>query len=161
VANLEFRLRSDATRLQGETPCILVHVLSDALTWGLGFTQAIDARWPERSLAIERRLRNLEPRPVLGDVLWTTVEPGIELAHMVVERSRGIAAANLDLMALSTSLALVADRALALGAVVHAPALGTGLTGARWLDVESAIRTELIARNVSVVTHCLGSQPPQ
>lgn len=161
VAHLEIRLRSDATRLKDEAPCILAHLLSDALTWGLGFTQAIDARWPEQSRDIRSRLAQLQPRPLLGDVVWTTVETGISLAHLVVERARGNPESSLDLNALKVSFAAVAERALEWGATVHAPALGTGLAGASWLDVSDAINAELIARNVSVVIHCLGGKAPQ
>ena len=161
LANCEIRLRSDATSLKGEVPCILAHVLSDELIWGLGFTQAIEARWPQHSPTIQWRLRQCQPRPVLGEVLWTEVDSGIELAHLVVERSRGNPSSSLDLGALRTSLAMVAERAHAIKATVHAPPLGTGLTVACWSAVHAAIESELVERGIPVVIHCLGSKPPR
>jgi hypothetical protein len=161
VANLEIRLRSDATRLKGEVPCILAHVLSDTLIWGLGFSEAITARWPQLSEALQLRLRDLHPRPALGEVLWTSAESGIDLAHLVVERSYNMPPVGLDLRALQTSLARVAERAFVINATVHLPPLGTGLSSGCWPDVYSVMREALVDRGISVVVHCLGGQPPR
>lgn len=156
------RLRSDATRLPTEGPCILVHVLSPALTWGLGFTQAIEGRWPEIGARIQTRLRDLRPRPALGDVLWTEVDARILLGHLVVERAdldpvRG----SLDQRALVRALTYVAERAIVSRAAVHMPPLGTGLTGASWSDVLAHVEVCLVTRGVPVVVHCLGGSLPR
>ncbi|MGE5784039.1 MAG: hypothetical protein ACM3ZE_05590 [Myxococcales bacterium] len=121
---MEIRLQSDATRLKSEVPCILAHVPSDTLIWGLGFSEAIGARWPQTFQSIQLRLRNLRPLPALGEVLWTSVESGIDLAHLVVERSYNMPPVGLDVRALQASLSIVAERALAINAAIHRPALG-------------------------------------
>jgi hypothetical protein len=97
----------------------------------------------------------------LGDVLWSELEPGIECAHMVAERSAGKLGASLDLDVLSRCFAIVAERALELRASVHAPPLGTGLCGASWRDVQARIEQHLVRRGIEVVIHCLGSALPQ
>jgi len=60
--SLEIRWRSDATVLPPDSDCILMHVLSESLVWGLGFTQAIDARWPAVGAEIGQRKLNGEKR---------------------------------------------------------------------------------------------------
>jgi len=160
VTQLRFRMRSDATRLEGQSPCVLAHVLSDSLTWGLGFTQAIDLRWPARARDAEARLRQGAPRPRLGDVVWSDLAVNVWAAHMIAERSVGAYGATLNLDALSQCLTAVAERALELGAAVHAPALGTGLCGTPWSEVRARIEEHLVRRGVEVVVHCLGSTLP-
>jgi hypothetical protein len=140
---------------------VLAHVLSDSLTWGLGFTQAIEARWPASAQAAEARLRHGAPRPRLGDVVWSDLAPNVWGAHMIAERSSGNFGTTLDLEALSRCLALVAERALELGATVHAPLIGTGLCGASWRDVQTRIEQQLVQRQIEVVVHCLGSDLPR
>lgn len=161
VTGIEIRLQSDATRFKAEGPCLLVHVLSDTLTWGLGFTQAIEARWPSVAQDIPRRLRATHPRPALGHVLWTPLDACVVAAHLIAERGRGNPESALDLAALSTCLDQVAERVLRTGATVHAPPIGTGLCGARWSDVQLLLESRLVARHVRVVVHCLGRVLPQ
>lgn len=161
VANLEIHLRSDATHLRSEVPCIRAHVLSDTLIWGLDFSEAIGARWPQMFQSIQSRLRNLRPRPALGEVLWTSVESGIDLAHWVVERSYNMPPVGLDIRALQASPSIVAERALAINAAVHISPLGTGLSSGSWPEVQAVMWEALLDRGISVVVHCLGSQPPQ
>jgi hypothetical protein len=160
LADIEVRLRSDATRLLGASPCILCHVLSEGLTWGLGFTQAIEMRWPSLATSIAHRLRTLEPRPTLGEVLWTPVDDGLSLAHLIAERRGGPNGMQLDPIALASCLDRVGERARLEKRTVHAPPIGSGLSGARWVDVERVIRTHLVSRGVHVVIHCLGTRIP-
>lgn len=159
-ASLEIHLRSDATRLTGESATILAHVLSDSLVWGMGFTQAIEARWPECAASMSHHRYQNRSRNVLGEVLWTQLTPNITLAHLVAERSRGGVSSNLDQDALALCLDAVAWRALASNATVHAPPIGTGLAGARWSEVEPLVRARLVERGIAVVIHCIGSQMP-
>jgi hypothetical protein len=161
VNDLVFRMRSDATRLSGDSPCVLAHVLSDAFTWGIGFTQAIESRWPSAARAADARLRSTTPRPLLGDVVWSELATNIWGAHMIAERSASAFGASLDLDMLSGCLTTVAERALKLGATVHAPPLGTGLCGAPWVEVQRRIQEHLVQRGVAVVIHCLGNTLPQ
>jgi hypothetical protein len=159
LATYEVRLQSDATKVDGKGTCILMHVLSDALTWGLGFTQAIEARWPRQSLGIERRLRALKRRPALGEVLFSNIDSMVEIAHLIVEPSSGSRTLGLDLNAFRVSLGVVARRALATKATVHAPPLGTGLASANFEDVSFIVQSELVVRGIDVVIHSLGSEP--
>jgi len=161
MANVEVRLNSDATIVPQLGAHILIHVLSDALTWGLGFTQAIEARWPNSARSLESRLRHTSQRPNLGDVLWTKLEERMSLASLIVERSRGNPKTSLDLEAFSQSLGQVADLALKTTSVVHAPPIGTGLSGATWKEVHATLQSALGARGVIVVVHCLGNRPPE
>jgi hypothetical protein len=153
----ELRLRSDATRLD-EAPAFLAHVLSDALTWGLGFTPAIEARWPAPSRALERALRARRDNVCRGEVLWTQLDPQRAIAHLVAEDARR---ARLDLEALGTCLDVVAERALAAGTVVHAPLLGTGLSGGRWREVREVLEARLSRRGVRLIVHSQSDCAPR
>jgi hypothetical protein len=161
MAALEIRLRSDATRLEAEGHCILVHILSDALTWGLGFSQAIELRWPAVSIQIQRYLRATSPRPTLGQVHWSQLDERVTAAHLIAERSRGNPATALDLKCLAACLEQVANRAVAQNVQVHAPPIGTGLCGAQWQDVRVLLESQVVARGVDVVVHCLGNHIPK
>ena len=161
MANVEVQLRSDATNLPRAGAHILIHVLSDVLTWGLGFTQAIEARWPERAHLIEARLRDTSRPLTLGDVVWTRLDERTNLASLVVEQSRGNPDTSLDLAALARSLGQVAEHALATTSTVHAPPIGTGLSGATWKEVHAILQSALGARGVTVVVHCLGNRSPE
>lgn len=157
---LEIRWRSDATLLPPDTDCILMHVLSESLVWGLGFTQAINARWPDVGVEMRRRKTKGQTRVQLGEVLWSSPTERLHIAHLVVEHA-GRAADLLDLDALGRCLDEIATRALALGATVHTPPLGTGLAQARWHEVRPVLETRLVGRGVTVVVHCLGSRLPE
>lgn len=162
MAALEFRLRSDATRLDKDgAPKILTHLLSDSLLWGLGFTQAIDSRWPTVALKIQRRLKEARASVVLGDVLFSPLAPLVEAAHLIAERSRADRDSLLDLDAFTRCIAQVADRAQASGATVHAPPLGTGLCNAPWPPIHEVLESLLVRQGVNVVVHCLGAHPPR
>jgi hypothetical protein len=157
---LEIRPYSDATRLPAQGECILAHVLSDALHWGMGFTQALEERWPHCTAAFSRLRRELCLPLPLGEVLWTQATPNVELAHLVAEHVAAARPASLDLVALGRCLEHVAQRALSTGAVVHAPPLGTGLSAGRWRDVQDLLLTRCVHRGVPVVIHCLGGKLP-
>jgi hypothetical protein len=161
MASLELRLRSDATLFKPDGPSILMHVLSDALTWGLGFTQSIDARWPTAEPTLRQERDRRSQTVALGDVLWTRLDTQITAAHLIAERARGNPEAALDMGAFSKCLRAVAARAAQSKAAVHAPPIGTGLSGARWDDVLTCLETELVARGIQVVIHCLGGQAPR
>jgi len=160
MSNLELRLRSDATRLPVDSPVLLLHILSDEFLWGLGFTQSIEARWPQATRGVQQTLRTEASRARLGEVLWTPLAGSLVLGHLLAERSRGLAQAELQLDAFASCLRHVASAAGATGAVVHAPPLGTGLACARWSDVRALLESELVQRGIPVVIHCLGSQGP-
>lgn len=159
VHGAEVRFHSDATKLDGDQPSLLIHVLSDALLWGLGFTQAIDARWPSCAESIRQRRARAAPIR-LGDVLWSELTPSLAVGHLIAERARGNPSSPLELPALATCLDSVAERALVASAAVHCPPLGTGLGGARWDEVSALLHCKLVARGIAVVVHCLGQQIP-
>jgi hypothetical protein len=161
MAELIIRERSDATALAHETNFILIHILSDALLWGLGFTQAIEARWPIESSKHIEGVRSTLRKPGLGEVAWGSLGREAWLASMIAESSRGRRGSELDFDALARCLAEVSRRARDTGAIVHTPVLGSGLSNASWDEIRPLIESELLVYNVPVVVHSLGSFGPR
>lgn len=168
-AMIDIRLHSDATRFAPDgRNVILMHLLSDALTWGLGFSQALDERWPNTFHLLRGQLQAEQrsgpgigqPRVTLGEVLWTAVEEPIVIAHLIAENSRANPDSPLDHEALRGCLRRVAERAIETKAVVHAPPLGSGLSGAGFSCVRRFLDSELTELGVPVVIHCLGGHIP-
>jgi O-acetyl-ADP-ribose deacetylase (regulator of RNase III) len=160
--------RPERPRSMAERPAIITHIVNDVGAWGKGFVMALSRRWPAPESAYrewaEDELSGLRP----GMVQFLEVEPltsdesglftgGLEVANMVAQR--GLRSADnptpLDTAALRRCLQRVQMRARFLGASVHMPRIGTGLSGGDWPEIEPIIEAELIERSIPVTVYDL------
>jgi len=152
----------DATEPPRERPVILVHVCNDAGAWGKGFVVAVSRRWKEPERRFRAWARGAESLPfVLGQVQFVAVEERLEVANLIGQhglRRRG-SVPPIRYEALAEGLGRVADRAAAIGAVVHMPRIGCGLAGGRWEAIEPLLQATLIARGISVCVYDLPDSP--
>jgi hypothetical protein len=142
-------------------PCILIHIVSTSLLWGLGFSQSIDQRWPVASREIQRIFRNMIPKPELGSVIFTPVTSQIQIGHLVAEKNISSTNDALDLLALSTCFTRITERAIDTNATVHAPPLGNGLAASRFSIIRPLLELHIVAKGVGVVIHCLSAAIPE
>lgn len=150
---IEYR-RGDATCPEGAGPKIIAHVCNDAGKWGAGFVLAVSRRWksPEqeyrRSFANGRGLH-------LGEVQFVPVNQDVTVANMVAQRGTrrrgGVPPIRYD--ALRAALTEVARFALAHGASVHMPRIGSGLAGGNWEDISAMIAETLGPKGVPVTVY--------
>ena len=91
---------------------------------------------------------------MLGDVVFGELEEGTFVAHMVAQRGIGASSTpRLRYAALAQCLAKVREVALAQGATVHMPRIGTGHGGASWDVVRELIAEELVEKGVATTVY--------
>lgn len=133
-------------------PRVLAHIVNDAGGWGKGFVLAVSARFsgPEGAYRWWHRGGDKPPWLAddtretgpfgLGQVQFVRVDTeGTWVANMVAQRGyrRGRdGAPPIRYDALRDCLVHLSRFALAIGATVHMPRIGTGLAGGRWDVIE-------------------------
>jgi len=153
----------DATRPQGQGPRVIVHACNDLGGWGRGFVLALSRAYPEP----ERRYRAWQARGdddgaplALGQAQIVPVAPDLWVANVIgqhgVRRTGTDGPPPVRYEAIRQGLARVASFALAHGASVHMPRIGTGLAGGEWPEIESIVRDELTRRGIAVTVYDLG-----
>jgi len=153
-----------------DRPIIIAHIANDAGAWGRGFVNALSQRWEAPEAEYRAWATDRMSAMRLGMVQFVTAEPltsneegvftsGLEVANMVAQQ--GLRSAEnpvpLELGALRRCLQRVQMRARYLGASVHMPRIGTGLSGGAWADIEPLIDSELIESGVSTLVYDLPS----
>jgi len=127
----------DATQPHGEGKKIIPHVVNNKGRWGAGFVLALSNKWshPEQYY----RAREIYP---LGEVDFIQVEDDIIIANMIAQHdtrpnSNGIPPIRYG--AVREALSNVNAFALEIGATLHAPMFGAGLSGGKWNIIEKII----------------------
>lgn len=138
---------------------MIAHVCNDLGGWGKGFVLALSRRWPEPEAAYRRWHRERARNDFgLGAVQLVPVgrpEAQLWVANMIGQR--GIRTGNKGVPvrheAIEQALTALAPQALELGASVHMPRIGCGLSGGRWERVEPLIRRALVLPGVRVTVY--------
>jgi O-acetyl-ADP-ribose deacetylase (regulator of RNase III) len=146
----------DATSPQAAGPKIIAHICNDLGGWGKGFVVAISRRWPEPERAYREWHRHRATNDFgLGAVQVVQVRPDTWVANMVGQHGMrtGSQGPPIRYEAVQRCLTAVGDSALALGASVHMPRIGTGLAGGRWERIEPIIVATLCGRDISVTVY--------
>ena len=149
-------LKGDATCPQAKGNKIISHVCNDIGGWGKGFVLALSRRWDQPEA--EYRAWHGQGKAAgfaLGAVQFVQVEPFIWVANMLGQRGikRGSSGPPIRYEALASCLALVAAKALELGASVHMPRIGCGLAGGDWAKVEPLVEESLCVQGVAVTVY--------
>lgn len=153
-------VRGDATAPQGKGVKLIVHVCNDLGGWGRGFVLALSRRWPEPEAAYRRWHRERAGNDfALGAVQFVRVGEWVWVANLVGQRGirRGSKGVPVRYEAIDAGLALVARKAVELGASVHMPRIGCGLAGGRWERVAPSIEERLVRRGIPVTVYDHGA----
>jgi O-acetyl-ADP-ribose deacetylase (regulator of RNase III) len=144
-------IKGDATNPQARGQKIIAHICNDIGKWGKGFVLAVSNRWPaarEHFLQC-RRAGNLSQ---LGDVQLIAVQRDITVANMIAQHGikTGSHGPPIRYDAVRECLGKVAVQARQLGASVHMPRIGCGLSGGRWDKIEPIVLDTLSGLAVTV-----------
>jgi O-acetyl-ADP-ribose deacetylase (regulator of RNase III) len=153
----------DATSPQAAGPKIIAHICNDLGGWGKGFVVAISRRWPEPERAYREWHRHRATNDFgLGAVQVVQVRPDTWVANMVGQHGMrtGSQGPPIRYEAVQRCLTVVGDSALALGASVHMPRIGTGLAGGRWERIEPIIVATLCARDIVTTVYDFEPRTP-
>lgn len=142
-------LEGDATK-PTVRPALIIHVCNDVGGWGRGFVTALSNWTPLPELAY-RRLTGHQMR--LGEVTFVTVEDDLFVANMIAQH--GMYADNNDMPpiryeALADCLVKVRDWTAYNDRSIHAPRIGCGLAGGKWIVVEALLNNILGDRRVYI-----------
>ncbi|MFF2851128.1 macro domain-containing protein [Streptomyces sp. NPDC058001] len=149
-------VRGDATTPLGKGVKVIAHVCNDIGGWGKGFVLAVSRRWPEAEAAYRAWHRDRARNDFgLGAVQLVRVDRFVWVANMIGQRGirTGSKGVPVRYEAMDTALGTLADRAVELGASVHMPRIGCGLSGGKWSRVEPLITERLVARGVAVTVY--------
>jgi len=149
-------LRGDASEPFGAEPKLLLQVVNDqASVWGGGFAKQSRKKWPEA----QSRFREwvLEGRQLrLGNIHSVRVRDDLTLVSLVAQHGfKPSAGPRLRYGALFSALEKVAALAIAKGATVHMPRIGTGEAGGDWKIIEGIVQETLTARGITVTVYHL------
>jgi O-acetyl-ADP-ribose deacetylase (regulator of RNase III) len=148
----------DATDPIGDGAKILAHICNDIGGWGAGFVLALSTRWsqPESSYYawFDGRASNDFD---LGAAQLVQVENDLWVANLIGQRDvvAGPDGPPVRYDAIEQALTRLASTALAMGASVHMPRIGSGLAGGDWTMVEAIIQRTLLDAGVSVTVYDL------
>jgi O-acetyl-ADP-ribose deacetylase (regulator of RNase III) len=153
-------LRGDASEPFGAEPKLLLQVVNDqASVWGGGFAKQSRKKWPQA----QSRFREwvLEGRQLrLGNIHSVSVRDDLTLVSLIAQHGfKPSAGPRLRYAALFSALEKVASLAIAKGATVHMPRIGTGEAGGDWKIIEGIVQETLTARGITVTVYHL--QPGQ
>ena len=146
----------DALQPRGEGPKLIAHVVPDTKAkWGgNGFASQLRRRHESVWDQFRRETLDRNQAPTLGQVYFGGLGDDVRVAHMVAQRGIGPSAqTRLRYAALADCLAKVRETALASGASVHMPRVGTGHGGASWEVVRELIAEELVDKGVPTTVY--------
>lgn len=152
-------VRGDATEPRGDGTLMIAHVVNRQAQWwgGRGFAIALGVRYPEAKDAYAARDGREFP---LGSVHFAEAGESLWIASLVAQQGYGESERpRLGLPALRTALKTLAEKALEIGATVHAPAIGTGQGGMPWPPIRDLILEEVVDRGVPVTVYVLEDEP--
>lgn len=145
----------DATCPVGDGIKIITHVSNCNNGWGRGFVLAINKKWALPEKAFRYLFTDFLPKErwtdYLGYVQMVKVEKDLYVANMIAQKGYGKnnlqkhrtseadSETPLQMDALEECLIKVSEKASELGASIHAPRFGAGLSGGSWPDIEKLI----------------------
>ena len=149
-------ITGDATRPIGEGKKIICHICNDERRWGAGFVLSLSARWEEPEKVYRKMPKE---KMVLGQVMIVPVENDIMVANMIAQHgiqpiysphaAFGPTIPPIRYGALRVCLAEVNDIAYHMGATLHGPRFGAGLSGGNW-DIIEKIIEEIVSVDITI-----------
>ncbi|MGI8333700.1 macro domain-containing protein [Actinomadura scrupuli] len=150
-------IRGDATSPQAKGVKVVAHVCNDRGGWGKGFVLAVSRRWSEPEAAYRSWYRGRARNDFgLGAIQLVQVEPYIWVANMIGQHGTKTSRSNgapIRYDAVDQCLQALAGRVVELGASVHMPRIGCGLSGGTWDRIEPLISHRLGERDIPVTVY--------
>ena len=145
-------IKGDATSPQAKGPKIVAHVCNDIGGWARGSSWRSLGVGPSRNAISASGTDN---DFALGATRLVQVQPDIWVANMIGRHGikAGSAGPPIRYEALARSLAALGDEAERLGASVHMPRIGCGLSGGHWDRVEPLVVAGLCQRDIAVTEY--------
>jgi Zn-dependent peptidase ImmA (M78 family)/O-acetyl-ADP-ribose deacetylase (regulator of RNase III) len=149
-------LQGDASEPFGAERKLLLQVVNDqASVWGGGFAKQARKKWPHAQTRFREWVlggRQLK----LGNIHSVSVRNDLTLVSLVAQHGfKPSAGPKLRYSALFSALEKVASLAIAQGATVHMPRIGTGEAGGDWNIIEGIVQETLTTRGVTVTVYDL------
>lgn len=146
----------DALAPRGKGRRIVSQVIPDNNTaWGgRGFAAQVRKRFPDAWQDFKRQAVLDESKLSLGRTYRSELSDDIVLFSMVAQRGYGPAMyPRIRYTALASGLTELADLAVAAGATVHMPRIGTGQAGGDWNVIRELILDLIVQRGVNVTVY--------
>lgn len=151
-------VRADGTVPGGIGRRFIVHLVNDKTSvWGGGgFAQALRSRWPKAQHDFKDWAARYPKRFRLGEARIVDLDDGISIASVVAQHGYGPSSRpRIRYSALREGLRIVTAAALAAGASLHMPRIGSGQAGGLWHIVEDIVRGIACDAGVEVVVYDL------
>lgn len=142
----------------GSGPKLIAHVVPNTpAQWGgRGFAHQVKKQFPNVWDQYRADTVAVDQVPTLGQVYIGAHNNGISFAHMVAQKGYGASKGQrLSYAAFAACLSQVREEALAIGATVHMPRVGTGHGGANWDIIKELITEELVDKGVRTTVYQL------
>lgn len=160
-------LRGDATapNLDPDRNGLIIHICNTRGGWGRGFVVAVSKRWPQPEAAYRQwfHQKYWDEQPFeLGQIQAVRVAPNLMVVNLIAQEGYGRNNQQLHqsaepnstppirYMALESCLAKVAGLAKQQDASVHAPRLGSGLSGGSWSKIEEILERILAGLSITI-----------
>jgi Zn-dependent peptidase ImmA (M78 family) len=145
-------LIGDASEPRSAGKRMIVQIVNDkALIWGAGFSRQLRKKWPRAQAEFRGWALARKQEFKLGGVHMVRIDESTTLASVVAQHGYGPSDhPRIRYSALSESLRTVSERAVAIGAAIQMPRIGTGLAGGSWEIVEEIIEDSLCRLGLSV-----------
>lgn len=157
-------LTGDALEPQPAERRLLLQIVNDTTpNWGGGgFAQAVRSKWP----AVQDEFRTWAAKHTreftLGGLHRTAVDETLSVISLIAQHRYGPSTKpRIRYSALEKCLRNVASIAVAQGASVHMPRIGTGQAGGSWHLIEELIRTHLCGQKIPVFVYDLPTRQRQ
>jgi len=137
-------LKGDATQPIGEGAKLLPHVVNDAGGWGAGYVLALSRRWKQPEAYCRQWAKQGRTIFKLGLNQYVPVENQLVVVNMCAQHHYGEdGKPPVRYWALRSCLRDLAKEAKRVGASIHCPRFGAGLSGGSWEKIEQIINEEL------------------
>lgn len=163
-------VKGDATRPQGGGDKILLHICNQEGGWGRGFVTAINQRWPEPEIRVERsrslpeyiyRSQHAKGNSKLGDVHFVPMETkdgtNLWIVNMVAQdgyksEKNPVPLSYVHLGRCLDEVRTFVDQMqkLGVGLSVHCPKIGAGLGGGDWDLISNRLRVHLPEQAITI-----------
>jgi len=134
---------------------IICQLVNDkAVKWGGGVARKIAKQFPDAEQAYTEQVMRIPQRDRLGCAIFSKASEDLTIASLIGQEGFGPSLfPRIRYAALQTCLEQVSERAVAMGASVHMPKIGTGSAGGDWSTVEEILDDVMVRAGLFVTVY--------